>query len=59
MTDITIKTLKIKDLEVIIPLIKQLNPNTAILDLKNKQTAMFKFDNYTCFGLFKENKLIT
>ena len=39
-------------------LTKQLNPTIAISELESRQLQMFKFENYKCFGLFKNDKLI-
>ncbi len=58
MKENSVKILKLNDLEQIVRLTKQLNPDISISELKNRQTKMFKFDTYHCFGLFKNDKLI-
>ncbi|MEE9350378.1 MAG: GNAT family N-acetyltransferase [Flavobacteriaceae bacterium] len=54
----SVKLLKQDDLEQIVRLTKQLNPDISIVELKNRQTKMFKFDTYHCFGFFVNGKLI-
>ena len=39
-------------------LVKQLNPQLSISELKSRQIRMFEFDNYRCFGFFKNDMLI-
>ncbi len=39
-------------------LLKQLNPEMDIKDIKNKQAEMIKIPNYKCFGLFLNDTLI-
>lgn len=54
----SVKILSQDDLEQIVRLTKQLNPDMSISKLENRQTKMFKFDTYRCFGFFKNDKLI-
>ena len=52
------KTLTLKHIPEILPLIQQLNPNTSIEILEDRQRRMFEFDNYKCFGFYENEKLI-
>ncbi len=54
----SVKLLRQDDLEQIVRLTKQLNPDISIAELENRQIKMFKFDTYHCFGLFNKDKLI-
>lgn len=36
----------------------QLNPKLTLKEIENFQKEMFQFSNYSCFGLFLEEKLI-
>ena len=58
MGELILKALTIEHLEEIVYLTHQLNPAMERTMLKEHQTAMFAFNNYTCFGVFKNNKLI-
>lgn len=58
MKKTSVKILKKEDLEQIIQLTIQLNPNMLISELESRQSKMFDFDNYKCFGFFENNKLI-
>lgn len=54
----TMKILTPNNIPDILPLIQQLNPNTPIEILEDRQQQMFQFDNYKCFGFYKNEKLI-
>jgi GNAT superfamily N-acetyltransferase len=58
MKETLVKILKQKNLEQIVRLIRQLNPNMPISELESRQSKMFEFENYKCFGLFENDKLI-
>lgn len=44
--------------DAIVSLTKQLNPNIENKVLKERQLEMFVFQNYRCFGIFENEKLI-
>lgn len=55
----TIKKLFIPgNMEHILLLIKQLNPDKSEEYIKECFTQMFQFDNYQCFGFYDEDKLV-
>lgn len=58
MTDLFIKKLSIKDLDQIVILTQHLNPEVDIDLLKQRQTEMFQFDHFLCFGLYDNGQLI-
>lgn len=53
-----VKILNRENLDQIVQLIKQLNPNMSISELEKRQLKMFEFDTYKCFGFFENNKLL-
>lgn len=58
MHELSVKLLKSENLDQIVPLICQLNPDMPISELEKRQLKMFDFDNYICFGLFEKDELI-
>ncbi|MFV0566794.1 MAG: GNAT family N-acetyltransferase [Flavobacteriaceae bacterium] len=59
MTDETaFKILTVEYLDDIAELGQQLNPKLTLNETKAFLRQMFKFDNYTCFGAFLNNKLV-
>jgi len=58
MKETLVKILKQENLEQIVKLTRQLNPNMPISELESRQSKMFEFENYKCFGLFENDKLI-
>ncbi len=53
-----IRMLTVDYLKDITKLTQQLNPDTSISVLQERQKQMFTFDNYRCFGIFNEEKLV-
>ena len=53
-----INTLDSRSLNKLIPFLKQLNPNKKEVILRERFSQMLGFDNYQCFGFYKEDKLI-
>jgi hypothetical protein len=58
MTNLQFKLLSKEDIPEIINLTQFLNPNIDLKTLEERHFAMFDFDNYYCFGLFKNQQLI-
>jgi GNAT superfamily N-acetyltransferase len=58
MKETLVKILKQENLEQIVKLTRQLNPNMPISELESRQSKMFEFENYKCFGLFENDKLV-
>ena len=58
MKDTFVKLLNIESLDDIIGLTKILHPKILVSELKNRQTEMFTYNNYKCFGLFNKGNLI-
>lgn len=54
----TLKRLNTKDIDRIIPLVQELNPELSGSTIKENQQEMFSISNYLCFGLFHANNLI-
>jgi GNAT superfamily N-acetyltransferase len=54
----TLQDLNTEDIDRIIPLIQELNPELSAPTIKKNQKEMFKLSNYRCFGLYKDNELI-
>ncbi|MDG1260909.1 MAG: GNAT family N-acetyltransferase [Flavobacteriales bacterium] len=50
--------LSASDSEVIIPLISQLNPSLSEKEISSMQQRMFEMENYRCFGLYSDEKLV-
>ena len=50
-----LSTLNIKE---IAPFGKLLNPNKSIEEIESSLTEMFSFENYHCFGLYQDEKLV-
>ncbi len=53
-----IQELKFNDVNKTLQLLKQLNPNKSIENLKKTISLMFSFNNYMCLGLYDNGKLI-
>jgi|TARA_B110000908_G_scaffold142789_1_gene171245 hypothetical protein len=53
-----LKILSHKNIDQIVELTTQLNPNLNISVLKERHYEMFNFKNHTCFGFYKKGKLI-
>ncbi len=53
-----VKTLNRKNSLAIATLGQQLNPHLSIDQIQQYLLTMFNMENYTCFGLFENNKLI-
>ncbi|SNZ00149.1 GNAT family N-acetyltransferase [Flagellimonas pacifica] len=53
-----IKGLGLRSMDKLIHFVKQLNPNKTEELLRNRLSQMLGFDNYQCFGFYKEDKLI-
>ncbi len=58
MNPIRIQKLSLDNLSIILPLVQKINPTKTLEDLQKKQTEMFNFDHYHCFGVFQEGHLI-
>ncbi|MBL4710058.1 MAG: GNAT family N-acetyltransferase [Flavobacteriales bacterium] len=59
MKNISIETINPLDhLQKVSELLKQLNPEMEEAYLKELTQQMTSYNNYTCFGLFQNNKLI-
>lgn len=56
--NLTFKSIDITFINEISIFIKQLNPNKEIEDIKTLVKELFLYDNYYCFGLFDNEKLI-
>ena len=56
--DLHLKPLSSTDIKMISTFGKQLNPSKTIEDIESALLEMFQFDNYYCFGLYQNNKLI-
>lgn len=54
----TIQFLTEENLEQIVVLTKTLNPNIPVTELKVRQSKMFEFNNYKCFGFYENDQLI-
>ena len=52
------KKLEISNIKEIAPFGKLLNPDKSIEEIKNSLTEMFKFENYHCFGLYQDERLV-
>lgn len=52
------KILYSKNIDQIIELTSQLNPDLSASVLKERHFEMFKFQNHVCFGFYENNKLI-
>lgn len=52
------KILSYKNINQIIELSTQLNPNLNTTILKERHSEMFKFQNHICFGFYEKSKLI-
>lgn len=57
-TQFSIKALDSRSSNNIIPFLKQLNPNKTEDVLRDRFSQMLCFDNFKCFGFYKEAKLI-
>ncbi len=53
-----LKILVRENLDEILKLTQQLNPDIPISKLKERQLKMFEFENYKCFGLFDGKQLV-
>ncbi len=58
MKQMTVAQLHIDAIDQITELTQVLNPNKSSALLKQRQRAMFDFENYYCFGLYEAEKLI-
>lgn len=58
MKNITVQHLSLDHLDDILNITQHLNPGLPVSDVKERQISMFDFENYTCFGLFEDDKLI-
>ena len=58
MKDTSIELLRQEDLDQIVQLTRLLNPTMPISELANRQLKMFEYDNYQCFGFYKNDILI-
>jgi hypothetical protein len=58
MQPINFKKLSELNIKEISLLGKLLNPNKTLEEIENSLTEMFKFDNYHCFGLYQNEKLV-
>ncbi len=58
MKETSVRLLIHENLGQIVSLTRQLNPDMEITDLESRQSKMFEFDNYECFGLFENHTLI-
>ncbi len=55
---IEIRFLSLDDIDQIIPLTQQLNTDRPEMILRKRQTEMFQFNNYTCFGFYVNEMLV-
>lgn len=53
-----LKELSSKNIEEILQITHQLNPEKEITTLKKRVEKMFTYANYTCFGFYKKEVLI-
>ena len=58
MKEASVKLLDQGNLAEIVKLTRQLNPSMEISELERRQSEMFQFENYKCFGLFENDILI-
>ncbi len=56
--DEKIELLSIKSLTKICELTQQLNPNLEKEEQLKRQTEMFEFENYRCFGFYSDDALV-
>ena len=52
------RLLSIADIEAIMPLVADLNPDLDSSELRNRLAEMFAYENYHCFGLFAGQELV-
>lgn len=58
MAELELKKLSIENIEDLLVLTCHLNPEMPIETLRERQTAMFEFQHYNCFGVFEKERLI-
>ena len=58
MQNIQFEKLTVSNIKEIIPFGKLLNPTKSIEEIESSLTEMFSFENYHCFGLFQNEKLV-
>jgi diamine N-acetyltransferase len=58
MQNIQFKKLSKSNIKEIAPFGKLLNPNKPIEEIENSLTEIFQFNNYHCFGLYQNEKLV-
>ena len=58
MQNIQFKKLAISNVKEIIPFGKLLNPDKSNGEIESSLTEMFSFENYHCFGLYQDEKLV-
>lgn len=55
---LSFRILTLESIDEIAVLGQQLNPTLTLQETKDYLLQMFEFEHYTCFGVFKESKLI-
>lgn len=58
MNTIQFKKLSISNIKELISFGKLLNPNKSNEEVEKNFTEMFTFENYNCFGLYQDEKLV-
>ena len=58
MNQLELRLLTHQDIEAVILLTKELNPDVPFPELRNRQSGMFEIETYRCFGLFAEESLV-
>ena len=58
MKELHLKQLLSKDIDNIIKLTSELNPEIDASILKKRHLEMFEFENYRCFGLYEKETLV-
>jgi GNAT superfamily N-acetyltransferase len=58
MQNIQFEKLTVSNIKEIIPFGKLLNPDKLNEEIENSLQEMFQFNNYHCFGLFQNEKLV-
>lgn len=58
MQNLEFKKLTVSNIKEIIPFGKLLNPTKSEQEIEKSLEDMFQFDNYHCFGLYQNGKLV-
>ncbi|NQY08531.1 MAG: GNAT family N-acetyltransferase [Flavobacteriales bacterium] len=58
MSNLEFRILDESSIKDILPLAQQLNEKISVENLEERQSKMFQFDNYICFGLYENETLV-